>query len=245
LKLRKKGTWQKRDDYLFFQTERSASPTILVTGMGMEAASSGLLAALSEWGRPSCLIGFGWAGGLIKNSQTGDLVLPVLVQSKKGKIAPTEWLRMNIASSAPSVEWRKLYTAENVVSTPPDKAALFAATGAEAVDLESYGWGEICQAQQIPWAVIRSVLDGGGELLPSDWIHLVDRFGRPKWSRAAAFFATHPKSVWKALQVSRKLSTKAGRVYAHTLSHWLETEREKKTESRRQPTIVSEISQFS
>ncbi len=54
-----------------------------------------------------------------------------------------------------------------VLATAADKAALFAATGAAAADMESYGVAEVAAEQKLPFAALRIVADGATDAVPA------------------------------------------------------------------------------
>ncbi|HLG21012.1 MAG TPA: hypothetical protein VI895_14515 [Bdellovibrionota bacterium] len=218
---------------------------LVATGIGAAAAREGALEAIRRYAPLKCAVGFGFAGGLVKTARAGDTVIPTELRHSDRREEPTEWLRMNLASFAPSVEWRKLVTVERVVSTPAEKAALHAATGAEAVDMESAIWGELCRSAGVPWAVVRTILDSGDESLPCELSRLVDAFGRTRWSTALPTLTMHPSLVWSVFKFSRRSSVRAAPSFVQTVTGWLAAEDEKEREQRGEPAIVSARSQFS
>ncbi len=62
-----------------------------------------------------------------------------------------------------------------MIRTPAERAALAAATGALAVDMESAAIARVAKERQIPFLAIRVVTDGPDDTLVIDW----DRYRNP------------------------------------------------------------------
>ena len=58
-------------------------------------------------------------------------------------------------------------TADRVLPTAADKAALFAATGAAVVDMEAAGVARACEAAGVAFAAVKVVTDAAGDDLPA------------------------------------------------------------------------------
>jgi hypothetical protein len=152
-------------------------------------------------------------------------VIPTKVLLDREEEIPTEWLRMSLAAHAASVPLRSLITSSELVASAGEKAAIFAAKGAEAVDMESAVWGSIFRERGIPWAIVRTVLDPADEQLPESFSGLWDRFGNPIWPRLLGFFLIHPLDVLTTLRVGRIGSRVAGPPLVSLLIRWLAAER--------------------
>jgi nucleoside phosphorylase len=76
--------------------------------------------------------------------------------------------------TATAASWRRslqgasglLITVTAPVITAAEKAALFAATGAVAVDMESALAGRVAAVGQLPFLVVRAIADDAGQGLP-------------------------------------------------------------------------------
>lgn len=234
--------WTRTPDYLLhiFKAQ-TTNIAFVVTGMGFKPSQEGLAMALEELKQVRSCVGFGFAGGLIKTAKPGDLVIPVQIQNDQQIFTPTEWLRMQLASHANQSAWRKLITALEVISSPADKAALYAVTEAEVVDMESAGWGEICQSRGIPWAIVRAVLDSAEDRISMELSKVVDRFGQPKWWTALQFFAQHPSQIPSALRLSPVILRKRAYGYVQVLQAWLRAQGKESSQHRHDPAVISKL----
>ncbi|MFH1016562.1 MAG: hypothetical protein V1798_00090 [Pseudomonadota bacterium] len=212
--------------------EPDSSVVCVVTGIGPKAARDGLKMALARTADTfHCAVGFGFCGGLVKTAGPGTLAIPTRILRDRDEETPTEWLRMSLAAQAGGSLLRTLVTSVELVPSVTEKAALFAAKGAEAVDMESACWGEVCRERGVPWAVVRSVLDSADEALPESFRNLTDRFGNAVWSKVLGRFLAHPQEARSALKMQRLARRTAGNALASILVRWLASERE--TERKR------------
>lgn len=132
---------------------------IEVAGPGQRAAGAKLLALLAQH-RPDLVFGVGFCGSLTPSARPRTLAVPNQVLSPNGAcLGPTLVLR----TAAPT---GRLVSAPAVVSLRAEKARLRQATGADWVDLESYGWLSTAKRLAVPMAIVRVVLDGADEELP-------------------------------------------------------------------------------
>ncbi len=151
----------------------------IVTGFGAEAAllAGGPWRVAMAGGRPEralalartlaaegcgLLLSFGIAGGLDPALRPGALVVADGVFGPDGRhlaAAPTLF---------PDLTARRgpVAAAATVVADPAAKARLFAATGALAVDLESWGVAQAAEEAGLPFGVLRAVADPAPRALP-------------------------------------------------------------------------------
>jgi adenosylhomocysteine nucleosidase len=174
-----------------------------VAPVGLRA---GLLASrwprlLAGLNRPLVVSG-GVCGALAPDVGAGDLVLPESVLGPDGErlnVTPTPYRRAT--ELAGSARGGLLVTSREVVATAEAKAALFAHTGAVAVDMESalilaHAAGAGCAA-----LVVRGVSDTAAESLPAELIALLTPAGRLHPGRALALALTRPRLLPRALAV--------------------------------------------
>lgn len=192
----------------------------------LRLAPVGLRAGLlpSRW--PSLLTGLerplvisaGVCGALAPDLQSGDLVLPESVLGPAGErlnVTPTAYARAT--ALAPAVRRGTMATSREVVATADAKSALFAATGAVAVDMESsvilaHAAGAGCST-----LVVRGVSDTARESLPPELIALVTPAGRLSTVRALTLTVTRPHVLPRALalrQATRRALTAVARLLA-------------------------------
>ncbi|WP_119166047.1 phosphorylase family protein [Algihabitans albus] len=162
-------------------------PHILVGGGTTAAAERRAPGLLTE--HPTSLLSFGYCGGLSSDLKPGDLVVAteVIGQSdrrfscdpalSRGLVESAEALELTVRSGT-------LATPAEAAATPAAKRRLADTTGALAVDLESAALAEVAVEANLPFAVIRAVLDDLGTTLPPFAIAAVDETsGRPRMTR--------------------------------------------------------------
>ena len=116
------------------------------------------------------LVSFGIAGALEPALTTGQIILAKNVIDGTGEQYQTDeaWHHTLTEVLAPNVHFTcgAIATMEKAVATPSEKAALFARTGALAVDMESSGVAAVATRHNIPFIAIRSIADPASRKLP-------------------------------------------------------------------------------
>lgn len=150
----------------------------VVTGMGARRAVESARRWLTG-PRPSWVLTCGFAGGLDPELETGTVLfeLDALLASME---AP-----LRSAGARPGV----FYCHDRVLVTVAEKAACRAATGADAVEMESGALRALCRKAGVPSGTLRVISDAAGENLPLDFNRLLGprqelRFGRLLWTLA-------------------------------------------------------------
>jgi hypothetical protein len=98
------------------------------------------------------------------------------------------------------------------VATPADKAALFEATGAAAVDMESAVIVARAADAGLRALVIRAVADSAEQHLPLELARLVTPGGRVRLARAVALTVARPGTVPIAIGLRRRTHRALGAV---------------------------------
>jgi adenosylhomocysteine nucleosidase len=154
------------------------------------------------------VVSAGVCGGLDPSLRRGDLVVPETVLGLLGERWDVARLYHSRALEALDAMGRRacsgrLVQAADVVATPADKAALLAATGALAVDMESATILRTAQAAGCPALVMRGVSDDAGETLPRALLAAVGADGRLRRGRAVAALAASPAAWLRVLGLRR------------------------------------------
>ena len=166
---------------------RSASIGV-VTGLRMEARRlRGLdLAVACSGGSPdkarseaarlvadgaAALVSFGLAGGLAPELRPGDLLLPETVRgagAASWSVDPIwrERVHARLAAGGLNSIPGAIVGSDDIVATASDKRALYEATGAQAVDMESHGVATVATAAGLPFLVIRALADPSDQAIP-------------------------------------------------------------------------------
>jgi adenosylhomocysteine nucleosidase len=136
-----------------------------VAGVGRELAARGAR-LLIDGHRPRVLVAAGFGGGLDPGLARGSVVRPAGVRG----LASPAVLPLAGAGQGAAV----LVTADRIVRTAADKAALAAATGAAVVDMETLAVAETARAAGLPCHGVRVVSDAAGDELPADLGRLIE-----------------------------------------------------------------------
>jgi adenosylhomocysteine nucleosidase len=141
---------------------------VAVSGMGAVAAD----AAQSLVGAgATALVSWGMAGALDPGLAAGDVCLPSEVVAADGTSFSTArcW-REPLAASVRAhrrVDCGRLLTSPQAISTASAKEAAFWRTGAVAVDMESAMVAQVAALHEIPFIVVRVIVDTATDAVPS------------------------------------------------------------------------------
>ena len=118
------------------------------------------------------LCSFGLAGGLQPGLASGSLLLPDAVVLPSGEQIETDpnWReRLDYLAVTEGLQPKRLKVAgsDRLVATPADKEALFKASGAAAVDMESHAVGMVALNAKLPFVIVRVVADTHDETIPN------------------------------------------------------------------------------
>lgn len=116
------------------------------------------------------LVSFGIAGALEPTLTPGHIILAKSVIDGTGEQFQTDeaWHHALTETLASNVDFTcgTIATMEKAAATASEKAALFARTGALAVDMESSGVAAVATRHNIPFIAIRSIADPASRKLP-------------------------------------------------------------------------------
>jgi adenosylhomocysteine nucleosidase len=119
----------------------------------------------------AALVSFGLAGGLAPELRPGDLLLPETVRIAGARVWPVNpiW-RERVHACLVAAGLRPgagvIVGSERIVATATDKRALFDATGAQAVDMESHEVAAVAAAAGLPFLVLRALADPYDQVIP-------------------------------------------------------------------------------
>jgi adenosylhomocysteine nucleosidase len=178
---------------------------LLLTGMGRRNAESAIRAVLAKE-RPQQVLSCGFAGGLRPELAAGT----VLFEGAAG-------VGLEEALLAAGARAGRFHCAERVVTTAEEKRALWQATGAEAVEMESQVVHTVCREAQIPCVTVRVILDAAQQDLPLDFNLLMTSDFRMSYLRLAGALVKSPGRIG-ALRRFRKEVQAAARELARVLA---------------------------
>lgn len=178
--------------------------TLRVAPVGLRASllASRWTALVAALDRP-LVVSAGVCGGLDPALRVGDLVLPDAVINDAGLRLPVTASHEQRAAAASGAHARAgvMATASRAVATAEAKAALRAATGAVAVDMESAAILEAAAARGCSSLVVRAVSDDARETLSGELMRLMGADGRIRCG--GVFALAHPRVLRRALQLRR------------------------------------------
>jgi hopanoid-associated phosphorylase len=167
--------------------------------------------------RPLAIISFGLAGGLAPGVAAGALFAPDAVLAGAGRypVDPVWQRRLAETGAAGGT----LYGATRICGSAAEKAALFAASGALAVDLESAVVARAAGAAGLPFAVLRAIADPAERDLPQAALLPLRPDGRPDLGAVIGSLVRAPGQLpgligtaWQARQAFRSLELALARL---------------------------------
>jgi len=153
------------------------------------------------------LVSFGIAGALAPGLAPGTLILPCAVIAEDGsRYAVDEaWharIEDALAAAALRVETGDILGAKEAASSRARKAALFAKTGALAVDLESHLVAHAAARAGKPFLVLRAIADPAMRDLPQAAVNGLDETGAPALGRILKSVTRHPAQIAALLRLA-------------------------------------------
>jgi len=184
----------------------SAGTLLAVSGMGGSAAARSATALVGAGA--TALASWGMAGGLDPALAAGTIFLPDEVMSPDGATVATarDWrerLASALATQRPVTQGR-LLTSRTAVGSPAEKATLFRATGALAVDMESLAVAEVASAHQLPFIAVRVIVDSAADALPQAVTAAADNEGHLQIWRLMGALARTPADLAPLLRLARR-----------------------------------------
>src|SRR5436305_4104575 len=178
---------------------------ILITGVGRENAGRKLHSALKRVPY-QLVLSCGFAGGLNPYLTVGTVVFST---DEDAGLTPAL-----LAAGACPV---RFHSADRVATTVQEKQALWEATGADAVEMESQIIRAICRAHEIPSATIRVISDAAQEDLPLDFNVLMTAEQKLNYGKLALALLGSPGKIPAILRLQRQTQA-AARSLANVLT---------------------------
>jgi adenosylhomocysteine nucleosidase len=176
----------------------------VLSGVGMGAAVAGARALLSAGA--DALLSFGLAGGLDPGLSAGRIIVPAEILAPDGTVSGCDasWrghLAAALAAHAPV--GGRLASVPALLASVAAKRALFAASGACAVDMESAAIVRVAEGGGVPCAVVRVIVDRAGDALPAAVMAAMDATGEVSPWRLCAVLLREPGQLAALLRVAR------------------------------------------
>jgi len=187
---------------------RQLGMTVAVAGGGGRQGSERALSELRRAGVTG-IVSFGIAGALAPGLESGALVIPDAVVADDGSSVPVDmdWQgRLIDAAGARhfAVTLGGILGADAIAATAAEKAALFIATAAIAVDLESLYVALAARRARLPFVVVRTIADGADRDLPPAALLPLKADGRPSLGAVLGSVARSPGQIPALMSVARE-----------------------------------------
>jgi adenosylhomocysteine nucleosidase len=183
-------------------TLRGRSVVVVEGGLGQLAAAAATQTLLAGH-RPAWIISAGFAGGLDRQLQRGDIVLAnALVHADGRRLAIDLKLDPATSESNRHLHVGACTTSDKIVCRPADKEALGKQSQALSVDMESWAVGEVCRHAKTRFLAVRIISDAVDDELPSDVEALArQKTGAARLGAAAGAIFRRPSSIKDMLQL--------------------------------------------
>ena len=186
--------------------------TIAVSGARPERAEAGARRLVA--GGCRVLLSWGVAGGLDPALRPGELVIPAEIVAEDGGRWPVSQAviaRLDRAirtaemprSSRGMTGTGAILGLDDMVLSAEKKAALFASTGAVAIDMESHRVALVASAAGLPVLAVRAIGDPAGRALPALAARALGADGRPRIGPVLAGLLRRPGDLGALLRVRR------------------------------------------
>lgn len=161
--------------------------TLVAVGGGTSRGAARAAELLASRGA-TALVSFGLAGGLDPALRPGDLLVPkTVVAAGCAFDCDPSLVRQFGGATVP------LMVGDGAVAdTIEAKRALFALTGASAIDLESLAVARVAATHGLEFGVLRAVADPADQCLPPAALVALDERGRIAPGRVLASICRHP-----------------------------------------------------
>jgi len=175
---------------------------ILVTGMGAQNTRQAFTGALAK-GKPSFVITCGYAGGLNPALPPESLVLNADTDFPLTKKLLQTGAHLGTYHCAPTV-----------AITAQEKAALYAQTKCDAVEMESGIIRQTCADQGIPAATFRVISDAADENLPLDFNQLMTSQMTMDFRKLAWRLIQSPGKIPELMRFGKRVKSSAKKLGA-------------------------------
>jgi hopanoid-associated phosphorylase len=152
------------------------------------------------------VISFGLAGALSPLLKVGETVIADQVLSSADHWRCDEHWRVSLAAKLTQAHQGPIAASDTILENAERKAALYAATGAMAVDMESAVAARFAKGRQLPFAVLRVISDDAAHVLPPAALVAMKPDGGVAIGRVLASLLHHPLQVPQLIRTARTSS---------------------------------------
>lgn len=167
---------------------------LIESGAGRERAAQAT-EALIHGHKPAWIVSAGFAGGLDPRMKRGDMLMANAIVGLDGRNLAIDF-SLPADGAQPHLHVGRLLTVDRVIRDPAEKQALGQQFGALAVDMETIGVAEVCQAEKVRFLSVRVIIDTMDQVLPRDIDNLVKRESTAgRLGAAAGAILKRPSSI--------------------------------------------------
>ncbi len=181
---------------------------VILVGIGKRNAERAILAALAKE-RPQLVLTCGFAGGLRPDLAMGTVVFAADAETG-----------LESALLAAGARPARFHCADRVATTVEQKRALWQATGADAVEMESQIICEVCRQAGIPSATVRVILDAANEDLPIDFNELMTSDQKMSCAKLAMSLVKSPGKIGALRRLQQESKAAAERLAQVLIVCW-------------------------
>ncbi len=153
----------------------------------------------------TALISWGCAGGLQESILPGTLILPdkIMTSDQTALFVDDSWRERLLQRLAKEVDviGGALIESPAVLSSPPEKTALYKRSGALAVDMESAAIARVAASARLPFLAVRAVSDSAAMAIPALSLTATDAFGRVRLFQLLVSLARRPHHLSDLIRV--------------------------------------------
>jgi len=186
-------------------------------GVGPKKSARALENLLEEDSRWDLILMVGLAGALNPSLQSGDWIVPSWIMDESNQlIKPGE---LSEESTHSNIKTLPFFTSHKILKPTEKEQLLSQAPELSVVDMESFAVAAVLERRQIPYNILRVILDEANFVFPDfTWIFRKATFlGTLKF---LFFWLKNPKAGWNVLMYERNLKRSLGRLQ-HFLITWL------------------------
>jgi len=165
---------------------------VLITGIGRQNAERTVASALAHT-TTGLVLSAGFAGGLRPGLAAGDVVFPGADEA--GLVS---------ALIGAGAQPARFHFSHRVLTSATEKRRLREATGADAVEMESYAICALCRERNIPSATVRVILDPAEDDLPLDFNQILTESQRIDIRKLAFALLKSPGKISALLRLRKQ-----------------------------------------
>lgn len=156
----------------------------------------------------TALLSFGIAGGLDPTAKPGTVIVADAVWGPDGRrVATTPAWCTHVGAALKedsTVRIAAIAGSGQALTTAAAKAALRQATGAAAVDMESFGVAEVAAQSGVPFLALRAIADPARRTIPAWLLDGIAEDGTIRAEKVARGLFLRPWTVWELIGLARE-----------------------------------------